>query len=780
MEQPILVTPYLAGSARDEPQVGQAIPHESAVLHVTGKAVFVDDQSERHGTLYAAPICSTIAKGRILSADFSACEAVTGVVKVLTARNLTGGNALAPPHDDEPIFAADRVDYSGQVIGLVIARDTRIARQAARLARLEYSVEDPVLDVWQAVDTQQFVLPSVCVQRGNATDAISRSALTLEGEFSVGGQDHFYLEGQVAYAMRTEPGQWLIQSSTQHPGEVQHWVAHALGVSLASVRVECRRMGGGFGGKETQAGQIAVWAALASFHCDRPVKIRLDRDDDMRITGKRHPFHYRYQVGFDPEGRIIGLDLTMAVDCGFSIDLSGPVADRAVFHADNAYFIENLRINSHRCRTNRQSNTAFRGFGGPQGMIAIETIIGDMARSLGSDPLDVRYLNLYGQEQRNVTHYGMQIEDNIAPELMRQLERESGYRERRQQIELHNRSSQHTVRGIAITPVKFGISFTATHLNQAGALVNVYQDGSVLVNHGGTEMGQGLHTKVLQVVASVFALPMDSVKISASDTDKIPNASATAASSGADLNAHAAMMAAISIRDRLVEFFAHQNSVPSDSIRFENAYVVSDVQPSATTSFKDLVRQAYAARIQLWSDGFYATPKISYDKALMKGRPFFYFAYGAACSEVEIDLYTGQLRLLAVDILHDAGTSLNPAIDRGQIEGGFVQGLGWLTTEELVWDGHGGLRTFSPSTYKIPSAGDVPGHFRVQFWNAPNKEETVYRSKAVGEPPFMLALSVWEAARDAIGAHTKAPVRVNGPLTPERVFFALGERSAPS
>ena len=780
MEQPILVTPYLAGAARDEPQVGQAIPHESAVLHVTGKAVFVDDQSERHGTLYAAPICSTIAKGRILSADFSACEAVTGVVKVLTARNLTGGNALAPPHDDEPIFAADRVDYSGQVIGLVIARDTRIARQAARLARLEYSVEDPVLDVWQAVDTQQFVLPSVCVQRGNATDAISRSALTLEGEFSVGGQDHFYLEGQVAYAMRTEPGQWLIQSSTQHPGEVQHWVAHALGVSLASVRVECRRMGGGFGGKETQAGQIAVWAALASFHCDRPVKIRLDRDDDMRITGKRHPFHYRYQVGFDPEGRIIGLDLTMAVDCGFSIDLSGPVADRALFHADNAYFIENLRINSHRCKTNRQSNTAFRGFGGPQGMIAIETIIGDMARSLGSDPLDVRYLNLYGQEQRNVTHYGMQIEDNIAPELMRQLERESGYRERRQQIELHNRSSQHTVRGIAITPVKFGISFTATHLNQAGALVNVYQDGSVLVNHGGTEMGQGLHTKVLQVVASVFALPMDNVKISASDTDKIPNASATAASSGADLNAHAAMMAAISIRDRLVEFFAHQNSVPSDSIRFENAYVVSDVQPSATTSFKDLVRQAYAARIQLWSDGFYTTPKISYDKALMKGRPFFYFAYGAACSEVEIDLCAGQLRLLAVDILHDAGTSLNPAIDRGQIEGGFVQGLGWLTTEELVWDGHGGLRTFSPSTYKIPSAGDVPGHFRVQFWNAPNKEETVYRSKAVGEPPFMLALSVWEAARDAIGAHTKAPVRVNGPLTPERVFFALGERSAPS
>ena len=532
-------------------------------------------------------------------------------------------------------------------------------------------------------------------------------------------------------------------------------------------------MGGGFGGKETQSGHIAVWAALAARKFGCPVKLRLDRDDDFMITGKRHPFNYRYTVGFDDAGRLCGLQLRLAANCGFSADLSGPVADRAIFHCDNAYFLQDVEIHSFRCKTHTQSHTAFRGFGGPQGMMAIETVLGEVARTLQLDPLDVRRTNLYGTHERNVTHYQMQVEDNVLAPLLAQLESTSQYRQRRNEIQAWNAASPVIKRGLALTPVKFGISFTATQFNQAGALVHVYTDGSVQVHHGGTEMGQGLHTKVAQIVADELGVPLPRVQVSASDTSKVPNASATAASSGTDLNAGAARNAARQVRERLAQFVCALDGCGEDAIRFAAGRVNS---PTVQRSFDDVVRLAYAQRVQLWSDGFYRTPRIHYDKNTLTGRPFHYFAYGAACCEVAIDTLTGENRVLRVDILHDVGTSINPAIDRGQIEGGFVQGMGWLTTEELVWNAAGKLTTHAPSTYKIPTAGDVPEHLRVDLWTEPNREDNVFGSKAVGEPPFMLAISVWEALRDAIAQAKReaaAPVRLDAPATAERVLAAL-------
>jgi xanthine dehydrogenase large subunit len=536
-------------------------------------------------------------------------------------------------------------------------------------------------------------------------------------------------------------------------------------------------MGGGFGGKETQAGHLAVWASLAAHKLGVPVKLRLDRDDDFEITGKRHNFAFRYTVGFDDQGVIQALDMMQAAQCGFSADLSGPVADRAVFHADNAYWLAHVRIESLRCKTNTQSNTAFRGFGGPQGIVAIETVIEDIARALNLDPLTVRERNFYGLTERNVTPYGMTIEDNIAPQLMQSLAKRCNYQARREAVARFN--AQHPVfkRGIAITPVKFGISFTATQFNQAGALVHVFTDGSVLVNHGGTEMGQGLHTKVIQIVADTLGVPVDTVRISASDTDKVPNASATAASAGTDLNGRAAQFAARDIRQRIVEFFAKRHSVSPDTVAIESGVVRSG---TLAQPFVDVVQAAYAARVQLWSDGFYATPKIHYDKTTLTGRPFYYFAYGAACTEVLIDTLTGESRVLAVDILHDVGRSINPALDIGQIEGAFVQGMGWLTTEELVWNAQGRLATHAPSTYKIPATGDIPAHFNVALWPEPNREDNIYGSKAVGEPPFMLAISVLMALRQAVGAahpDRRLPVPLSGPATPAAILNALGQLS---
>ena len=809
---------------------GQSSFHESARAHVSGAARYVDDIPELQGTLYAAPILSAVAHGLFHGLDIAAALAMPGVVGIVSATDVQGDKMLAAFAHDEPVFAVDSVQHVGQVLGLVVAADVMTARRAARLVNAQIDALPAILSTAQAMQTHSFVLPPVHVARGDAQAALKRAPHVLHGQLAVGGQEHFYLEGQVACALPQEQNQWLIYSSTQHPGEVQHWVAHALGVPMSQVRVECRRMGGGFGGKETQAGHLAVWATLAARKFARPVKLRLDRDDDFLITGKRHPFDYAYSVGFEGSGLLCGLDVKMMVNCGFSADLSGPVADRAIFHVDNAYFLQDVSISSYRCRTNTQSHTAFRGFGGPQGMMVIETIMGDIARHLQLNPLEVRMRNLYdapadssssaatarspqgiksaesvegingvrsefrttiapeiqnakrnsaltpfipvpgARQARNTTHYGMQVEDNILHNLLLKLELLAQYPHRLQAKNSWNKANKTIKRGIAITPVKFGISFTATLFNQAGALVNVLTDGSVQVNHGGTEMGQGLHTKVCQIVADELGIPFTQVHITASDTSKIPNASATAASSGTDLNGRAAQFAARNVRDKLAAFVCGLDGCGAGAISFANGQVSS---PQATRSFQQVVAAAYANRIQLWSDGFYATPKIHYDKTTLTGRPFYYFAYGAACTEVAIDTLTGESRVIAVDILHDVGRSLNPAIDIGQIEGAFVQGLGWLTTEQLVWTDKGHLSTHAPSTYKIPATGCVPEHFHVHLWDKPNFEDNVYASKAVGEPPFMLAISVWEAMRDAVAQAGGNPSQLQAPCTAEHVLLAL-------
>ena len=746
--------------------------HDSARAQVAGGATYVDDIAEVKGTLYAAPIMSTVAHGKLLGVDYQACLAMPGVVDVVLAADIPGDAMLAAFAHDEPVFAVDTVQHVGQVIGLVVAASVMQARRAARKVVCRIEALPVILNAHDALKAKSYVLPPVVVKRGDASRALSIAEHALKGTLDVGGQEHFYLEGQVAYALPQEQQQWLIYSSTQHPGEVQHWVAHALGIDNHRVVVECRRMGGGFGGKETQAGHMAVWAAIAAYKLKRPVKLRLDRDEDFMITGKRHPFAYDYTVGFDGTGRITGLQMMMLANCGFSADLSGPVADRAIFHLDNAYFLSDVDITSYRLKTNTQSHTAFRGFGGPQGMVVIESIMGDIARKLGFDALDVRKRNLYGIGERDVTHYQMKVEDNVLEPLLSKLEHTSHYRQRQTTIAAWNSTSPVIKRGLAITPVKFGISFTATLFNQAGALVHVYLDGSVQVNHGGTEMGQGLNTKVCQIVADELGVSFDAVLATASDTSKIPNASATAASAGTDLNARAAQYAARHVRDNLAQFVSGLDNCGAGAVRFEGGRVTT---PNNARLFVDVVKLAYANRIQLWSDGFYRTPKIHYDKTTLTGRPFYYFAYGAACTEVAIDTLTGESRVIKVDILHDVGTSINPAIDIGQIEGGFVQGMGWLTTEQLVWNDKGVLTTHAPSTYKIPATGDIPAHFKVDLWPEPNREDNVYGSKAVGEPPFMLAISVYEALKAAVasGCGGPEPVRLTAPATAENVLTAL-------
>ena len=758
-------TPQSAGSSRF---------HESARAQVMGAATYVDDIPEIKGTLYAAPILSRVAHGRLVGVDVLAALSMPGVRDVILASDIPGDPMLGSFAHDEPVFARDTVQHVGQVIGLVVAETVMQARRAARQVKCQIEALPAILNVHDALKAQSYVLPPVFVKRGDAEAALKTAEYTLHGTLEVGGQEHFYLEGQIAYVVPQEQNQWLVYSSTQHPGEIQHWVSHALGIDNHAVRVECRRMGGGFGGKETQAGQMAVWAAIAARKLQRPVKLRMDRDDDFLVTGKRHPFAYDYTVGFDDTGRLCGLKLTMAVNCGFSADLSGPVADRAVFHADNAYFLQDVEIESYRCKTNTQSHTAFRGFGGPQGMIVIEAIMGDIARQLGLDPLAVRRRNLYGVGERDVTHYQMKVEDNILAPLLLKLEQTSLYKMRKQAISTWNTANSVIKRGIAITPVKFGISFTATLFNQAGALVHVYTDGSCQVNHGGTEMGQGLNTKVCQIVADELGIAFEQVLATASDTSKVPNASATAASAGTDLNARAAQYAARNVRDNLAQFVAGLDGCGPGAVRFQGGQVTT---PAGSRPFTEVVKLAYANRIQLWSDGFYRTPKIHYDKTTLTGRPFYYFAYGAACTEVAIDLLTGESRVLKVDILQDVGNSINPAIDIGQIEGGFVQGMGWLTTEQLVWNDQGLLSTHAPSTYKIPATGDVPAHFKVDFWPEPNREDNVFGSKAVGEPPLMLAISVFEALRDAVASSRPGePVRLEAPATAENVLRALGAK----
>jgi xanthine dehydrogenase large subunit len=750
--------------------VGVPTRHDSAVRHVSGSAAYVDDQREPAGTLHLAVGGAPAARGRVTRIDLDAVKDAPGVVAVLTAADVPGTNDVSPVMGDDPMFADGTIEFHGQVLFAVAAETRDQARRAARLARIEVAAEPPLVTVDDALAANSHVLPDYTFDAGNCAAALAAAPRRIGGVMRIGGQEHFYLEGQVSLAVPGEDDVFIL-ASTQHPSELQHIVAHVLGLPNAAVTVEVRRMGGAFGGKETQAAQWAAIAALAARITGRPCKIRLDRDDDMALTGKRHDFRADYQAGFDAEGRLAALDIALASRCGYSADLSGAINDRAMFHADNAYYLPAAHIVTHRMKTNTVSNTAFRGFGGPQGMIAVERVMDDIAFTLGIDPLDVRKRNFYGPG-RDMTPYGMQITDNILPELIDTLERTSDYRVRRQAIGEFNRTSHFLKRGLALTPVKFGISFTTSHLNQAGALVHVYQDGSVHLNHGGTEMGQGLFVKVAQVVAEEFGIDLDKVRITATTTAKVPNTSATAASAGSDLNGMAARAAAVAIKARLIAFAAEKWQVPADRITFrDNQVLISNL----SVAFPDLVKQAYLARISLSSTGFYRTPDIHWDAKRATGRPFYYFAYGAACSEVLVDVTTGEMKVQRVDILHDVGRSLNPSIDIGQIEGGFVQGMGWLTSEELVFDANGRLLTHAPSTYKIPCASDVPADFRVALFDGINRENTIYRSKAIGEPPLMLAISVFAAIADAI--HSLAPgrpVRLDAPATPESILHAIG------
>ncbi len=752
--------------------VHRAHPHDSARLHVAGAARYADDEAEPGDMLHLAFGQSAQAHARIVAIDLSAVRAAPGVVAVFTAADIPGANDVSPLAHDDRLLADGEVLCVGQPIFLVAATSRDAARRAARLGRIEYAPLPALLTIDAARAAASHIEPVQRMTRGDADAALQAAPHRLSGGFAMGGQDHFYLEGQVAVARPGEDGQMHILSSTQHPSEVQHLVAGVLCLSSADVTVEVRRMGGAFGGKETQAAGFAAASALVAAKTGRPAKFRCDRDDDMTMTGKRHDFAVAWDVGFDGEGRIEGLRLTLSSRCGATVDLSPAINDRAMFHADNCYFLPHVDIVSERLRTNTVSATAFRGFGGPQGMLAIERVIDAIAAHLGRDALEVRIANLYAPG-RDETPYGMTVRDNIAPALIERLRTDARYDARRAQVAAFNAANAVLKKGIALTPVKFGISFTVTHLNQAGALVHLYADGSIQVNHGGTEMVQGLYIKVAQLVADVFAVPVDRVRITATRTDKVPNTSATAASSGADLNGMAAHRAAATIRDRLVDFLARTQGCEADAIRFTPAGVIAGGEPIA---FDQLARKAHMGRVPLSATGFYATPHIAYDRAAHKGRPFYYFAYGAAVSEVVIDTLTGEHKVLAVDILHDVGRSLNPAIDLGQIEGGFLQGQGWLTTEELVFDGAGRLLTHSPATYKIPTASDRPRHLTIALWDGENVEPTIGRSKAVGEPPFMLALSVFSALGEAVAA--TAPDRrtlppLDAPATPEAILAAI-------
>ncbi len=763
--------------AKDRAQGGVGAParHESAHLHVRGAAPFTDDIPELRGTLYAAFCLSSRPHARILHADLTQARAAPGVVAVIAAADIPGENDFGPILHDDPILASDEVRYVGQPMFLVVAETVDAARRAARKAVVEYEDLPAILDIDEALRRGSYVVPSVTLERGDPAAALSAAPQRLKGTIRLGGQEHISLEGHVAYAVPREDGAMLVYSSTQHPGQVQLKVAHALGVDAHRVAVECRRIGGGFGGKETQPALFACAAAIAARLLERPVKLRLDRDDDFAITGKRHDFRIDYDAGFDAGGRILALDLVLASRCGHSADLSAVVNDRAVTHVDNCYFLENLRVVSHRCKTHTQSATAFRGFGVPQALMAAELVIEEIARDLALDPVAVRRTNFYVPGIRDTTHHGMKIEDFIADRLFDELERSSSYALRREAIRRWNAANPVIKRGIAMTPVKLGIGFSAVVYNQASALVHIYADGSVLLNHGGTEMGQGLFTKVAQIVAEELGVDLDRVKVSASDTSRIPNASATAASTGTDLNGKAAQAAARELKARLAAFAAVHFKVAPKAVRFE----ANRVHAGATTlAFAELVELAYKARVQLMATGFHKTPKLDYDPATRSGRRYLYFAYGAAVSEVAVDALTGESRLLRVDILHDAGRSLNPAIDLGQVEGGFVQGMGWLTTEELVWDASGRLCTHGPSTYKIPVASDLPPEFNVKlFERGENLEDSPYRSKGVGEPPLMLALSVFFAIRDAVASvadYALAP-RLNLPATPQETLNAMDE-----
>ncbi len=752
--------------------VHKSIKHDSAVNHVSGTARYIDDLPEPEGLLHAALHLSERTHAKILNVDISAAMALPGVIAAITVADVPGDPDIAPVVRGEPMLAQGMVEFHGQPVVAIAAKDLPTARRAARLVKVTYEDLPAILSIAEAIDKQSFLLPPLGLKRGDATAAIAKAPHRLKGELNIGGQDHFYLEGQASLAEPREDGDVILRCSTQHPSEVQKLVARVLGTAMHSVTVECRRMGGGFGGKETQAAQFACIAAVLARKTGKPVKLRLDRDEDMIITGKRHDFLSRWEVGFDKDGRILGYDLTLAGRGGWAADLTGAVVDRAVFHADSSYWLPDCTITGLCCKTNTVSNTAFRGFGGPQGMATTEYVIDEIARYLSRDPLEIRLANLYGRDRNNVTPYFQTVTDNILPELFDELLASSDYRRRRQEIEAFNAQSPHLKKGLALTPVKFGISFTNTFLNQAGALVLVYEDGSVQLNHGGTEMGQGVYIKVAQVVAETFGISLDKIRITATRTDKVPNTSATAASAGADLNGKAAEAAATQIRERLAMVAGRMLDAAPEQVIFADDRASVGAK---SVSFSDVAHKAWTERVSLAASGFYATPDIHFDRVSGRGQPFYYFAYGVGATEVLIDCFTGEYRFTRADLLHDCGSSLNPAIDLGQVEGGYLQGLGWLTMEELWWDEKGRLRTHAPSTYKIPTARDLPEDFRVQLVTGrPNPASSIFRSKAVGEPPLMLGISAWLALKDAVAAAAGVrQVHLDAPATPERVLLAI-------
>jgi len=777
--------------------VTKPLPHDAARLHVTGSARYIDDIPVPPGTLSLAFGMASVARASVTAMDLDAVRAAPGVVMVLTADDLPFANDVSPSAHDEPLLATGEVYFVGQPMFCVVATSHLAARKAARLGKIAYTEHPAILTIDDALAANsRFEGGPVIWTKGDAGTAIAGAVHVVEGTMELGGQEHFYLESQTALALPQEGGDVLVHSSSQHPTEIQHKVAEALGRPMNAVRVEVRRMGGGFGGKESQGNALAVACAVAASLTGKPCKMRYDRDDDMIITGKRHDFRIEYRCGFDADGRIAGVEFVHFARCGWAMDLSLPVADRAMLHADNAYHLPAAHITSHRLKTNTQSATAFRGFGGPQGMVGIERVLDHVAHALGRDPLDIRRANFYraatessdaaggkisGSKMDDVapqtTPYHMEVEDFVLHGMLAELEASSDYAARRAKVAAWNAGNPILKKGIALTPVKFGISFTLTHLNQAGALVHVYQDGSIHMNHGGTEMGQGLFQKVAQVAASRFGVDVGQVKITATDTAKVPNTSATAASSGSDLNGMAVKAACDTIRDRMADFIAAEHQTDAAGVRFAGGEVHVG---GASYPFADVAAKAYMGRVSLSATGFYKTPKIVWDRIKGEGRPFFYFAYGAAVTEVVLDTLTGENRILRCDILHDAGASLNPALDIGQVEGGYVQGAGWLTMEELVWDDKGRLRTHAPSTYKIPACSDRPQVFNVDLWSGGrNREDTIYRSKAVGEPPFMLGISALMALSDAVAACGPAYPALDAPATPERILSAVNRVRMP-
>lgn len=753
--------------------VGRSVKHESADKHVSGEAVYVDDRLEFPNQLHVYARQSDRAHARIVRIDTRPCYEIPGVAIAITKDDVPGQLDIGPVVAGDPLLADGKVEYVGQVVLAVAADSLETARKAAMAAIVEYEDLEPVLDVVEAYRKKHFVLASHTHRIGDSASKLASAPRRLQGTLHIGGQEHFYLETQISSVMPTEDGGMLVYTSTQNPTEVQKLVAEVLGVPMNKIVIDMRRMGGGFGGKETQAAGPACLCAVIAHLTGRPTKMRLPRMEDMSMTGKRHPFYVEYDVGFDDDGLLHGIEMDLAGNCGYSPDLSGSIVDRAMFHSDNAYFLGNATINGHRCKTNTASNTAYRGFGGPQGMVAIEEVMDAVARSLGKDPLEVRKLNYYGKTERNVTHYHQTVEHNVIHEMTAELEQSCEYAKRREEIRAFNANSPVLKKGLAMTPVKFGISFTATFLNQAGALIHIYTDGSIHLNHGGTEMGQGLNTKVAQVVAEVFQVDIERIQITATNTDKVPNTSPTAASSGADLNGMAAKNAAETIKQRLVDFLVREYKVTPEDVEFRNGQVrVRD----HFLSFEEMIQKAYFGQVSLSSTGFYRTPKIYYDRDKAAGRPFYYYAYGVACVEVLVDTLTGEYRMLRGDILHDVGDSLNPAIDIGQVEGAFVQGMGWLTMEELVWNAKGKLMTNGPASYKIPAIADMPIDLRVKLVeNRKNPEDTVFHSKAVGEPPFMLGIAAWCALKDAVAslADYKVQPQIDAPATPERVLWGV-------